>query len=250
MEPTARFLLGTYNLWATNRWPERAEPLRSFLKTTFPDVLALQELRPETRQLLDETLDRHTRVEDPFEGWIREGNIYWRTDLFEQLEYGAEAIEIKEPLRRLFWVRLRHKSSGVRLLVATAHLTWQGHPDEVQHHINPRPRQAALAAEALERLAKGVDGVFFVGDFNEATNAINVLRRAGFKDTFRDRGVLQPTTHPAFSTPRSVPQVLDWQLYRGAVRVLAAEVVDFFAGEMAPSDHKPLLVVYEVGQSG
>lgn len=239
-------MLGTYNLWGTHRWPDREEALRSFLQTTYPDILALQELRPKTRQLLDETLDRHTRIDDPFEGWTREGNIYWRADLFQLIEYGAEAIEIKEPLRRLFWVRLRHEVSGAKLLVATAHFTWKGHPTEVEQHINPRPRQAALALSALEQLAQDADALFFVGDFNESANAINVLRKAGFKDTFRDRGVLQPPTHPAYPTARGVPQVLDWQLYKGAARVLAAEVLDFFAGDIAPSDHKPVLVVYEV----
>src|SRR5690606_13074408 len=102
---TARFSLVTYNLWGTNRWPDREPALRSFLETMYPDILAVQELREQTRQVLDETLDRHARVDDPFEGWTREGNIYWRTDLFQMAEYGAEEIEIKEPLRRLFWVR-------------------------------------------------------------------------------------------------------------------------------------------------
>lgn len=247
---TARFLLGTYNLWGTNRWPDREPALRSFLETMYPDILAVQELREQTRQVLDETLDRHARVDDPFEGWTREGNIYWRTDLFQMIEYGAEQIEIKEPLRRLFWVRLQHIASGVKLLVATAHFTWQGHPAELETHVNPRPRQAALAADALARLTGDADAVIFVGDFNESRNAINVLRQAGFKDTFRDRGVLPCPTHPAYPTARGVPQVLDWQLYKGSARVLAAEVLDFFAGDIAPSDHKPVLVVYEVTAEG
>lgn len=43
-----------------------------------PDVLAVQELRRPTRDLIDESLSTPRRVDDPFPGWEQEGNIWWR----------------------------------------------------------------------------------------------------------------------------------------------------------------------------
>jgi len=238
-----RFSFVTYNLWNTERWPEREPALRGFLREIAPDILAVQELRAETRLVLDEELSGHRRVDDPFEGWTREGNIYWSDDLFELVEYGAEDVGIKERFRRLFWVRLRAKDTGRTLVASTAHFTWSGHKDEVETFVNPRPVQAQRAAEALARIAPGDEPVFIVGDFNESTHVVRVLRAGGFKDSFR--GAAKPT-HPAVPTAKGTPQVLDWQFYRGPVRVMASEVIDFFAGDIAPSDHKPVLTVYEI----
>lgn len=238
-----RFSLVTYNLWATARWPEREPALRKFAQEIAPDVLAVQEFRPETQAVLDEELTRHERVQDPFEGWTREGNIYWRADLFDLVEYGAEDVEIKEPLRRLFWTRLRARDSGKTLVVSTAHFTWPGHKDEVETGVNPRPQQAGRAAQALDRIARETEPVFIVGDFNEPTHVVRTLRNAGFKDSFR--GNPHHPTHPAIPTAKGTHQVLDWQFYRGPVRVMASEVVEFFEGDLAPSDHKPVLAVYE-----
>ncbi len=69
-----RFTVMTYNIWATTRWPDREQPLRRLLELHQPDILCLQELRPATRAVIDEALPGHGRVDDPFEGWIREGN--------------------------------------------------------------------------------------------------------------------------------------------------------------------------------
>ena len=109
-----RFVVATYNIWGLYRWPEREEALRGFLTDVRPDILALQEFRPETRDVIDEELHDFERVDDPFEGWTREGNIYWYKGLFEKVEHGAEDIGILEPLRRLFWVRLRIAGPAAR----------------------------------------------------------------------------------------------------------------------------------------
>ena len=89
-----RFSLATYNLWATARWPEREPALRKFAQEIAPDILAVQELRPETQALLDEELKGHRRIADPFDGWTWEGNIYWDTGLFDLEDYGAEDVGI------------------------------------------------------------------------------------------------------------------------------------------------------------
>lgn len=246
-----RFTVATYNLWATARWPEREAALRAFAGAIQPDILAVQELRPQTQAVLDEALADHARVDDSFAGWTQEGNVYWRADLFEKIAHGAEDVGIKEPLRRLFWVRLRPKGldrapGGLpeTLLFSTAHFTWPGHPDEVGTGVNPRPEQARRAVAALERLAAPGEPVFIVGDFNEETHVARVLRDAGYRDSFRGRPPVP--THPAIPTARGTPQVIDWQFYRGPVRSMVSEVVEFYHGDLAPSDHKAVLAAYEL----
>lgn len=59
----------TYNLWGTERWPERAPALHEFCARCGPDVLCVQELTETTQTFLDEELPTHARVHDPGEGW-------------------------------------------------------------------------------------------------------------------------------------------------------------------------------------
>lgn len=241
-----RFVVATYNIWGVNRWPEREEALRGFLTDVRPDILALQEFRPETRDVIDEELHDFERVDDPFEGWTREGNIYWYKGLFEKVEHGAEDIGILEPLRRLFWVRLRIVGTGRTIVVATAHYTWVGHKVERETHVNPRVAQAEKTIEALGRLVPPDEPLIFMGDLNESNNAIKKLREGGLTDCWRGRGTYPPPTHPAFPTAKGAPAVLDWQLYRGPLRPMVCEVVDYAKGDLAPSDHKPVLVAYSL----
>lgn len=244
MSVPLRFVATTYNLWASNRWPEREQPLRAFVRAMRPDILCLQELRAETRALLDEELPAHRRVDDPFEGWLREGNIYWSTALFEWVEHGAEPIGMLEAARRLFWARLRVKGGDRTLLVSTAHYTWQGNKREREEGFSPRLEQATRTLEALGRLAPESEPVLFMGDLNDAINPIRRLREGGLRDSFTCSGLYPLPTHPARPTAAGSPQVLDWQFHRGPLRVLNTAVVDFYSGDLAPSDHKPVTVTY------
>lgn len=239
-----RFVVATYNIWGKNRWPDREESLRSFLKDHAPDILSVQEFRPHLQDVIDEELRGHARVHDDFEGWTREGNIYWNKDLFELVEYGAEDIAIKEPLRRMFWVRLRLNGTDKTLVFANAHYTWTGHKDEVETHMNPRFEQAEKTIEALNRIVPQDEPVVFMGDLNEQANAIRILRQGGLTDCWRGKGTYPQVTHPAFPTATGSPQVLDWQLFRGPIRPMVCEVVDYAKEYISPSDHKPLLATY------
>jgi hypothetical protein len=144
----------TYNLWNTFRWEARRPALGAFLHTFRPDVLCVQELKPETRAFLDESLPAHRRVDDPFPGWTNEGNIYWNDRYLTEIGHGAEDVGILEPERRLFWVRLRVRDAGLDLLVCTAHFTFKGNADEVLTGCSPRVRQTRRTIDALARLAR------------------------------------------------------------------------------------------------
>jgi hypothetical protein len=81
----ARVSVVTYNLWGSNRWPERSEALGTFCGAYEPDVFCTQELTEETKRFLDESLPKHARVHDAFDGWTTESNIWWRDDLLISL---------------------------------------------------------------------------------------------------------------------------------------------------------------------
>lgn len=238
-----RFVATTYNLWAGVRWPERAEPLREYLRLARPDVLCVQELRQHSADLIDQELSQHARVDDAFEGWVAEGNIYWSTDLFELDEYGTEQIGLAS-LRRLFWVRLR--SGDQTVLVSTAHYTYQGNERERTEGVSPRLEQARRTVASLQRLARNGEPVLFMGDLNDTTNAIRILREAGYRDSFTTCGSPLQPTHPARPTAEGLPQVLDWQFHRGPIRAMNSHVGGYFLGDLAPSDHKPVVATYAV----
>ncbi|MBL8995319.1 MAG: endonuclease/exonuclease/phosphatase family protein [Spirochaetia bacterium] len=241
------FTVCSYNIWSTFRWPERREALRAFARIHRPDILCLQELQSDSRLVLDETLaETHARVNDSFEGWAREGNIYWNKDLFEAKEFGVVDIGMIETLRRLFWVRLALRDgSGRSLLVSTAHYTWPGHPDLVASGKNARIPQAHATLEALARLRKSDEPQLFMGDLNDSELIVRILREGGLVDCFEALGRSSRATWPAMPTEKGAPTTLDWMFHVGSLKVRSAEVVDFFIGELAPSDHKPVLASYQ-----
>ncbi len=242
-----RFTVCTYNIWTWTRWPERREALAHFARAQRPDVLCLQELQNESRELLDEVLgDTHDRVHDDFEGWTQEGNIYWNRRLFDLVNYGATDVGILESLRRLFWVRLRSLGTGKTLIVSTAHFTWSGHADLLISEKNARIPQARRSLFELDAMLESSEPQLFMGDFNDSNEPIRVLTAGGFTDCFSAIGRVQRATYPALPTASGPEQTIDWMMHRGLLRCLTAEVVDFYHSDLAPSDHKPVVATYEL----
>jgi endonuclease/exonuclease/phosphatase family metal-dependent hydrolase len=243
-----RFTVCTYNIWTDTRWPERRTALQKFVQLHKPDILCVQELQADSKHALDEVLSAtHARVEDPFEGWTREGNIYWNRAFFELVEYGAEQIGIIEEYRRMFWARLRlNDGSGRTLLVSTAHYTYPNHPQVVPTEKNVRIPQARATIAELARLreADPDEPQLFMGDLNDREVPIYMLIESGLQDCFSSLGRVSPFTFPAFPTSRGVPTTIDWLMHRGPITVMTAEVPDFFDGDLSPSDHKPIIATF------
>jgi len=242
-----RFVACTLNLWAESRWPERQEALKQFLQCYTPDILCVQELRPATRQFIDAVLETHQRVEDPFEGWLREGNIYWNREMFEPVEYGGEEIGILEELRRLFWVRLRFRVADAPILfVSTAHYTWAGNAQEAATGLNPRLAQARRTIEALAKLAPSTEPLLFMGDLNDCLHPLRILQAGGLTSSFAALRRRHPLTFPSI-VDRELPALtLDWMLHRGPIYPMNSEAVDFYVDGVAPSDHKPVVTTYRI----
>lgn len=241
-----RFTVCTYNIWTHTRWPERKPALQQFAALHLPDILCLQEVQADSRAALDETLGAtHDRIDDPFEGWTCEGNIYWNKALFEKVGCGAEQIGILEQYRRMFWVRLRVlDGSEQTLLVSTAHYTYHGHPEAVASEKNVRMAQARETVAALNQITHENESVLFMGDLNDTNEPIRILREGGLADCFAALGRDSRHTWPAAPTSQGPEQTIDWLMHRGAIRPISAEVVDFYADDLAPSDHKPVLATY------
>jgi endonuclease/exonuclease/phosphatase family metal-dependent hydrolase len=239
------FLACTYNIWGAKRWDDRRAPLRRFLEVNRPDILCLQELTPGACELIGTTLPNMHCVEDPFPGWTEEGNIYWNTEIFDLLEYGAQDIGILEQYRRLFWVRLVTRS-GTTVVVATAHFSWLWEAGASGEWITVRVAQAEAAVVALDEVVQPDEPVLFMGDFNGYLHPIDVLRASGFEDWFQALGRAPVITHPAVPTSES-PTLLDWMMHRGPIRPTLTSVVDFYVDGVPPSDHKPILTMYTLG---
>lgn len=253
MIPT-RLSFITYNLWNIQRWPLREPAVRGFFRRFRPDIFCLQELRVETRDALDEAMSGYRRVEDPFPGWVRESNIYWNANLLEEVQHGAEDIGISsDAYRRLFWVRLRVRDTGRTLFVSTAHLTYQEHPDELRTGYSPRLDQARQAARVLTSLVRAEEPGFFLGDLNDPVGPVHILQESGFHDCFTRLEILPPPTWPAVPTARIVPwevltnQTIDWVLSNDRARPIAAHAPNYYFEDLSPSDHWPVLAIYEIG---
>jgi endonuclease/exonuclease/phosphatase family metal-dependent hydrolase len=242
-----RFSVMTFNLWGHDRWPERKEAVTGLLEVRRPDVLVLQEVRPDTIELAEATVPHRRRVDDDFAGWREESNILWDERLFTHLEHGAEPIGHLEEHRRLFWVRLRPPDGSPPVVVADVHLSYPDHPEEWAGRGNPRVEQARRTVAALDEIAD--DGpCLLMGDMNDYRHPLRIFVEGGFEHSRGALGLPPVPTHPAYPTARDTPQVIDWQLHRGPIRPIATEVIEYFHGDIAPSDHRPLLTVYSLGE--
>lgn len=249
-----RLSVCTYNLWNTQRWPEREPALRQFLECFTPDVLATQELRAETRDCIDAVLTEHERVADAFVGWTNESNIWWRSERFAYVEHGAADYGSHEASRRLFWVRLRVQGSDRTCVMATAHLTHQSHPDEAATGASPRIQQTRAILETMAARVGPGEPAWVMGDFNDALHPTRLLHAAGYTSCYTDLAVQPPPTFPALPTARRAADeplfnvCYDWITANAHARAICAQTPHCFYGDGAPSDHWPVVAVYELRQ--
>ena len=142
-----RFTVMTFNVWNTERLEARQGPLATLLGRS-PDVLAIQELRPEVARLIGRALPDHHAVTDTLAGWSTEGNIWWDARRFTRRSHGAADYGAPEFERRVFWVRLQHAEGGEEVVIASVHLTWPGGSDEPHHGARAAATRHASGAAA------------------------------------------------------------------------------------------------------
>jgi endonuclease/exonuclease/phosphatase family metal-dependent hydrolase len=138
------------------------------------------------------------------------------------------------------------------ILVATAHLTQQRNPEEMKTGHSPRVAETQRIVAALERVGKDSTAQFFMGDFNDPVHPTNVLKDAGYTSSFAALGLQPDSTFKVYPTSGVAPgelamnQCVDWIVAKGNARAVATSVPRFFFEDAAPSDHWPVLAVYEL----
>ena len=234
-----RFTLMTQNLWNTIQWDLRKDCVRSFFQLYSPDILCLQEVRPQLLDWIDETLPEHSRIHDSFIGWSNEGSIYFRKSMFSEIEHGEVFLDMPEPDRRLFWTRLR-TLNGKSLFVSTVHLTWQGNADEVATGKTYRHHEAKVIADSIPKLVKPGEGAVICGDFNDPLHPVERIKAGtGMQEVFWILGQIAPMTFPCSppSTEINLVESIDKVMINDKLRVLMADSPHYRQGWAAPSDH-------------
>jgi endonuclease/exonuclease/phosphatase family metal-dependent hydrolase len=194
----------------------------------------------------------YARVHDPLPGWTNEGNIYWNETILEKTEHGAEEVGHVEPERRMFWARLRIRSSQRTIFVATAHLTSPKNSDEIETGVSPRVGQLKRIAGELARLVRDGEPAFFMGDMNDAWHPQRILMQAGFVSCFAALGMQSPPTFQCYPTAdvqpgeRTITEAIDLIVANRHARAIAASVPQCYAGDLAPSDHWPVHAMYQL----
>jgi hypothetical protein len=91
-----------------------------------------------------------------------------------------------------------------------------------------------------------------MGDLNDPVHPMRILHDAGYISCFASLGIQSPPTHPCYPTAqiaageRTTNQTIDWIMSNSQARPLAAQVPRCYHQDMAPSDHWPVLAVYEI----
>ena len=255
VHPT-RVTVTTFNVWGEKFWPERAGPLADTLLTLRSDVYLFQEVTPAIIKCLDETLGGYQRVKaESREGWLKESNIYWNSNIFDLIDFGFGDLGMEDyPLRGLFWVRLALKDTKKTVFFSTAHFPWVGAQTEVETGINQRIRAALKVCEHLRRLVPPQEAAVFAGDLNEDFHPVRILsEECAFIDVFESLDLVPPVTHPVRpSAPEEEMKpnrTLDWILCSlpAQARVIAAFAKTIRGGRLPPvSDHLPVVAVLEV----
>src|SRR5699024_12798336 len=108
---------------------------------------------------------------------------------FEAKEEGFVRNDRHESYRGLFRVKLKHHHPATLapLVLATAHLTFPGNPDELRTERSPRTDQARAAATALQEIASDGTAILCL-DANDYARPLCAMYDAGFRDTLGTLG--------------------------------------------------------------
>ena len=242
-----RFTVMTQNLWNTIRWDERKECVRSFFRLYSPDILCLQEVRPELLSWIDESLPDYSRIQDPFVGWTNEGSIYYKKSLFTEVCHGEVFLDMPEHDRRLFWARLKNPD-GHTIFVSTVHLTWQGNADEVATGMTYRHKESIIVGNALKELVLDGEGAIICGDFNDPLHPVETIKGiTGMKEVFWILGQMAPVTFPCSppSEELNLVESIDKMMINDRLRVLMADSPHYRLAGAAASDHWSVEALFE-----
>lgn len=241
-----------------NDWEHRKDLLVETLRMYPPDLLGTQEIFAEQASFIVENIpslqhfgrgrfgdNRHMHNMVFFDrnrfSLVDTGELWF--SLTPEVP-GSLSWEIPRP-RMVTWGRLR-PPAGSDVLILNTHLPYGRGSDEARHH------SALIVLKAIAQLPADLP-LFLTGDFNAPADdgIYMMLLSAGLQDAWK---TAQTTIGPEGTLngfgripEGSVSKRIDWILHRNAGQTLEATTITHKSGDLYPSDHYPVLAVFDLG---
>ncbi len=236
-----------------NLWQVRKDLLIDTIRQSAPDIMGTQELFHEQGQYIVEKLP-----ELVWFGLSRRGNkedehmgVFYRKETLELLSSGnfwlSTTPEVPGSMswnvtlpRMVTWGEFRHRKSNRRFYFYNTHFAHR------REDAAARTESAKVLAEWLKKLPAQAD-VILTGDFNtDASTDPYKLLTAILPDALEHAAERKGTTgtfHGFTGKPGSAR--IDWILYRGNLKPLSVETITYNVENRYPSDHFPVLAVFD-----
>ncbi|MEJ5367859.1 MAG: endonuclease/exonuclease/phosphatase family protein [Bryobacteraceae bacterium] len=237
-----------------NVWPARRDLLVETIRARRPDIIGTQELYYEQGQYIVEKLPEYAWF-----GLSRRGNredehmgVFYRKDRLRVVESGDFWLSVTPEKpgsiswnmslpRMVTWAVFEINGTGKRFRYFNTHFAHRP-ADETA-----RLKSAMLIACRVGLLDEN-EPVVLTGDFNApAGGAVHQVLAQHFQDAWlaaSTRTGPEDTFHGFTGKPR--PGRIDWILFRAPWKVLSAETITDRKEGVFPSDHFPVLAVFEI----
>ena len=235
-----------------NIWENRRELLVDTIRRSDPDVFGTQELFYSQGEYIARELpqydwfgvSRRGNHEDEHMGvfykrgklFPLESGTFWLSE--RPTEAGSMSWNVSLP-RIVTWARFR-ESSGREFWLYNTHFPHRADDAAARYEC-----AKVIAKDIAERVPAGADLVL-IGDFNSAADSdVHELLTRSLKDSRSTaKQKLGVETTSSRWTGQKEGRRIDWILYRGGLRPLLNETVEFHRGERYPSDHYPVFVEF------
>lgn len=237
-----------------NVWSARRDLLVETIRSRRPDVIGTQELFYEQGQYIVEKLPEYSWF-----GLSRRGShedehmgVFYREDRLRVVESGDFWLSVTPEKpgslswnmslpRMVTWAVFEIAGTGKRFRYFNTHLA---HRDVDE---TARLKSAMLLACRVGLLDND-EPVVVTGDFNApAGGAVHQVMAQNLRDAWLDAATRtgpEDTFHGFTGKPR--PGRIDWILYRAPWKAVSAETITDRKGNLFPSDHFPVLAVFEI----
>ncbi|MFZ5926203.1 MAG: endonuclease/exonuclease/phosphatase family protein [Acidobacteriota bacterium] len=237
-----------------NVWSARRDLLVETIRSRRPDVIGTQELFYEQCQYIVEKLPEYSWF-----GLSRRGShedehmgVFYRRDRLRVVESGDFWLSVTPEKpgsvswnmslpRMVTWAVFEIAGTGKRFRYFNTHLA---HRDVDE---TARLKSAMLLACRVGLLDND-EPVVVTGDFNApAGGAVHQVMAQNLRDAWLDAATRtgpEDTFHGFTGKPR--PGRIDWILYRAPWKAVSAETITDRKGNVFPSDHFPVLAVFEI----
>jgi endonuclease/exonuclease/phosphatase family metal-dependent hydrolase len=263
--------LMTYNLKFASptyepSWEVRRKMQVDMIRKYDPDIIGTQEGLKEQIDYLQDQLPEYVVVGEGRQGGDDDEHmaVFYKRDKFRlremqsfQLSKTPEIIGSgpKVNPRMVTWARLAIINRPAAGEESPHPQNYRGHWENTQefyvfntHYFNGR-KDSLARLNASKLIKERIDALnrfgswnaerplFLMGDFNcrPGSAPYNIL--VGDKDS---------TNPDLLKNPFEDPKEIDWILYKGGVKVLKYEEVDYNVDGAYPSDHKPIYVEFEI----